>query len=373
MIPVLEVEHSPRVLKELRRMAGAGGRVRASSALPKLVAMLGAPGIAIDEAIRELYRANLLQYQADGRELPASGYITVSPETLIAQEHHTRWLAALSGASFSAEAVLTLSKLSDHVADLQPEDMAILATSLRKLSQAGDLVTDDAGFNVSARHLMGSSKVLSNISRRMLQVIELPARLHNASPKYVICAGPRSPAATLLVENPRAFENAVRSGLAKEVALICTFGFALSYLGQEWLHAEDTPESDRPVMLVRCGEPPPLGQMLKAPNVFLWADLDVAALDIYLSLKTAIPHLRLSKIYAAMTPMLLNPETSHPYARLFEKEGQSVGVRRSAAAQEKLLDQTALSLWNSCQSRAVDQEAVDDSLIVTLGPWPYSN
>ncbi|WP_061537474.1 hypothetical protein [Collimonas arenae] len=373
MTPTLEAEHSPLVLKELRRIAGASCRVRASSALPKLAAKLDMPRLAIDEAIRDLYRANLLQYQADGRELPVSGYITISPETFVAQEHYTNWLAALSALEFAPEKISILAQLSDHVADLQFEDMAILASGLKKLSQAGDTTTNDAGFNVSAKHLMGGSKVLSIMSRRMLQAINLPTRLHNSSPKYVVCAGPNSPTATLLIENPRAFENAVQSGLAREVALICSFGFGLSYLGQEWLHSKDTPESDCPVMIVRCGEPPTLDQMLKASNVFMWGDLDVAAFDIYISLKSAIPHLRLSKIYEAMTPMLRNPQTSHPYAKLFEKDGQTISLRRSEMKQAKSLNEAALSLWHSCQHRAVDQEAVDESTILALGALPYGN
>lgn len=354
-------------------MAGTSGRVRTSSALPKLAAKLGVPRLAIDEAIRDLYRANLLQYHADGRELPGSGYITVIQETLIVREHHANWLAALSAAEFPLDEISILSQLSDHIADLQLEDMTTLASGLRTLSQAGDTATNDAGFNVSAKYLMGGSKVLSAMSRRMLQVIRLPARLHNASPKYVVCAGPKSPAATLLIENPRAFENAVHSGLAREVALLCSFGFGLSYLGQEWLHSKETPESDRPVMIVRCGEPPALDHMLKAPNVFMWADLDVAAFDIFLSLKSAIPHLRLSKIYEAMTPMLLNPQTSHPYAKLFEKDGQTIAIRKNEATQARLLDEAVLSLWHACQHRAVDQEAVDESTIFTLGARPYES
>ena len=368
----MNAEHSPLVLKELRRMASGSGRVRTSSALPKLAAKLCMPRLAIDEAIRDLYRATLVEYQADGRELPISGYITVSPEALVVPEHHINWLAALSTAEFAAEEASVLAQLSDQIADLQSEDMATLANCLRKLSQAGDTATNDAGFNVSAKYLMGGSKVLNTMSKRMLQSIRLPARLHNASPKYVVCAGPRSPASTLLIENPRAFENAVRSGLAKKVALICSFGFGLSYLGQEWLHSRDTPETDRPVMIVRSGDPPELDQMLKASNVFLWADLDMAAFDIYLSLKSAIPHLRLSKIYDAMMPMLLDRRTSHPYTKLFEKEGQVAGVVRSAATYSRLLDGDALSLWNSCQHRAVDQESVDEATIFALGGLLYS-
>jgi hypothetical protein len=329
------------------------------------------PRLAIDEAIRDLYRAKLLQYLADNRELPASGYITITPETFIAREHHTSWLAALAAVEFSPENILVMAQLSDHVADLQFKDMETLACALKALSQAGNAATNDAGFNVSAKHLMGGSKVLSIMSKRMLQAMNLPTRLHNSSPKYVVCAGPKAPIATLLIENPRAFENAVRSGLASEVALICSFGFGLSYLGQEWLHSKDTPESDCPVIIVRSGEPPSLDQMLKASNVFMWGDLDAAAFDIFLSLKSAIPHLRLSKIYEAMTPMLGNPQMSHPYAKLFEKDGQTIGLHRSEIKHAKSFDAAALSLWNSCQHRAVDQEAVDELAILALGAFPY--
>jgi hypothetical protein len=118
--------------------------------------------------------------------------------------------------------------------------------------------TDDAGFNVSARHLMESSKVLSKLSRQMLGALDLPLRLHAPSPRYILCAGPSEPAATLLIENPRAFENAIRSGLSVTVAVVCTFGFGLSYLGSELWAGDEVSQHDRPIPIVRDGTPPPL-------------------------------------------------------------------------------------------------------------------
>lgn len=69
---------------------------------------------------------------------------------------------------------------------------------------------------------MGSSKILAQLPAKAVAVLGLPARLQQSSPRYVVCAGPREPQATLLIENPRAFENAVRSGLGESVALVCT-------------------------------------------------------------------------------------------------------------------------------------------------------
>jgi hypothetical protein len=249
-------------------------------------------------------------------------------------------------------------------------DLITLSNGLRQLSQAGPAAAADAGFNVSARHLMGSSKVLSIMTRRMLEAIGLPLRLHTSSPRYVVCAGPTAPMATLLIENPRAFENAVRSGLAQDVALICTFGFGLSYLGEEWLHSTSTPDYDRPILIVRQGTPPPLSTLLRAPSVYLWADLDLAAISIYRSLKGAIPQLQLSKIYEAMVPMTRDQDRSHPYAAIFEKGSQQRGLPDGGQAAH-CDDAVPAFLLSACQNRAVDQEAVSDSVIRAFGPFPF--
>lgn len=359
-------EHSLSVLSSLRKYAGTSGRVRTSSITARLVDRLKITRIDVDEALRDLFRAKLITYTPNERELPASGFITVSQEAPLEDPMRAAWVSALGGGAFSAEEIAAIEPLSDQLSDLGPDDLQTMAQVIAQLRDAA--ADDDAGFNVSARYLMGGSKVLSHMTKSMLQALRLAVRLHNSSPKYVVCAGPPTPTGTLLIENPRAFENAVRSGLAQSMALVCTFGFGLSYLGQDWLHREDTPEADKPIVIVRSGCPPTLDELVKSPNVFLWADLDKAAVAIFQALKRSIPQLQFSMIYSAMLPMLEETARSHPYARIFEKDRQSVGRLGAELAVD--LSGQELAIWLACQQRAVDQEAVDEDTILALGPLP---
>ena len=354
------------VLTQLRKMAGNSGRLQTSSCMPKLARVLELSRLIVDEAIRDLYRAGLLQYQADHRELPASGFISVVRESATTSPQEVAWEQALAGSGLSKEITVELSGLSSSLNGMPPEDLNALARVLRRLSEADSVCFDDAGFNVSARHLLGSSKVLSMMSGRMMDSLGLPSRLRNSSPRYVICAGPPNPIATLLIENPRAFENAVRCGLSAEVALICTYGFGLSHLGQDWEH--DSATHERPILIVREGSPPPLIDLFRATNVFFWGDLDLAAINIFQSLRRAVPQLQMSRIYEAMLPMVQDLECSHPYAEIFDKSGQTKSSSIKTHTHDNL-DPTCLSLRNACKTRAVDQEAVSDLDIRTNGAF----
>ena len=73
-------EHSLSVLSSLRKYAGTSGRVRTSSITARLVDRLKITRIDVDEALRDLFRAKLITYTPNERELPASGFITVSQE-----------------------------------------------------------------------------------------------------------------------------------------------------------------------------------------------------------------------------------------------------------------------------------------------------
>lgn len=364
--PFLQGE-STEVLSALRRMAGESGRLRTSSAIAKLCATLGLPRVVINEALRELYRSRLVMYQADGQQLPASGYLTVAAAPVQSTAFEITWRKALEDADIDPVAAAILAKLAPTVADLQEQDMHVLCRSLQLLHGNPDDATDDAGFNVSARHLMGSSKVLTGLSREMLNALRLPLRLHAPSPRYILCAGPSAPVATLLIENPRAFENAIRSGLTEQVAIVCTFGFGLSYLGSEIWSSEHVSQHDHPISIVRAGVPPQLSLLLIAERVYLWADLDRAAMNIFRSLKGAIPQLRMSAIYEAMLPMLEDPQQSHPYAVLFEKSGQLLRYRDGIAPPSGSDDENLAMLEAACSSRAVDQEAVGEACIRRLG------
>lgn len=363
-------EESTQVLSALRRMAGVSGRLRTSSAIAKLCMALGLPRVGVNEALRELYRSGLVSYQPDGQQLPASGYITVQAAAVEPAAHETLWRQALEDARVESGAAVILAQLAPAVADMNATDMQVLARALQALKGISAESTDDAGFNVSARHLMGSSKVLARLSRQMLAAAGLPGRLHAPSPRYILCAGPSEPVATLLIENPRAFENTIRSGLTDEVAIVCTFGFGLSYLGSELWAGDQVPQHDRPIRIVRDGTPPPLGQLLAADKVFLWADLDLAAMNIFRSLKGAIPQLRMSAIYEEMVPMLSDPARSHPYAALFDKSGQLSRYQDDSAVPSRFDDEDLAMLQAACSARAVDQEAVEESSIRRLGAQP---
>lgn len=337
-----------------------GPNIRTSTIMSNLGTGLGVDQMEVKGVVRELYRAGFLTYTPDRQELPAGSIITlVLPEKTVSLPEQT-WSRLLDGSALTEEAKEALRPFYSRVMDLSCADMASLVGCLSTLQSGVDQV-DDAGFNVSARTLMGGSKVLACLAPKMLQALGLPLRLHTSSPRYVVCAGPAQPMATLLIENPRAFENAIRSGLADTVALVCTYGFGLSYLGQEWLHAPGTSDHDRPIVMTRVGSPPSLDRLFALPQVYLWADLDRAGFGIYLSLMRAIPHLKLSAIYRAMDRMLDDPAASHPYDKIFEKDGQTITNNHPHT------DPLVIELWHRCAFRAVDQEAVLEADILALG------
>lgn len=344
----------------LLKMA-TGTSIRTNTVMEGLGPRIGVSQLEVKEAVRELYRAKLLQYKPDRQELPATGLVTIVRPPRTIEAHEDVWSSALDASALSDVAKEALRPLYLKLADLPGEDMAVLAGALARLESSDGAGTADAGFNVSARAIMGGSKVLANLAPKMVQALGLPARLQTSSPRYVICAGPSDPAATMLIENPRAFENAVRSGLGESVALVCTYGFGLSYLGQAW--ADDAHHEDKPIQIVRAGTPPSLTTLLQAENVYLWADLNLAALSIFRSLQTAIPHLKFSGIYEAMMAMAQDKDKSHPYAAIFEKDGQSVCVVSVC----NLVDPFVQAIMTSCRARAVDQEAVPDQQILELG------
>jgi len=338
-----------------------GSSIRTSTVMDGLGQKLGVDQIEVKGVVRELYRASLLRYTADRQDLPASGMVEIVRPEKIVSIAEKAWGQALDASSMSEHVKDAFRPFFCKVGDLSSSDMELLAQAFANLESGNAVDINDCGFNVSARSLMGGSKVLANLAPKMLQVLGLPVRLQTSSPRYVVCAGPSTPEATLLIENPRAFENAVRSGLGEHVALVCTYGFGLSYLGQAW--REDAHSEDMPIQIVRAGTPGPLTSLLLADRVFLWADLDLAALSIFKSLKTAIPQLKFSGIYKAMIEMAQDPERSHPYAAIFEKDGQSVCVVSVCNS----VDPFVQAIMTSCRARAVDQEAIPDQQILELG------
>lgn len=338
---------------------GNGKRIRATTVMEGLGRNLGTDQIEVRGLVRELYQAQLLFYTPDRQNLPANGVVEIArPEKAVSRAEQ-QWLQAVGQSSLSAEAKRALAPFYVKLSDLATDDMSHLVNCLADLALTGMPAVNEAGFNVSARNVMGGSKVLAAVDRKAMQALGLPERLKTSSPRYVVCAGPSNSDTTLLIENPRAFENAVASGLSETVALICTYGFGLSYLGQALVEHS----VDKPIQIIRTGMPGPLSALIKAKQVYLWADLDLAALGIYKSLKATIPQLQFSAIYQVMMKMVKDGKQSHPYAAIFEKDGQV----KNSTPKVGVSDPVMKAIFESCRTRAVDQEAVLEADILLLG------
>lgn len=366
-----ECTHSERVLASLHKMARKG-RPLSSTITRRLVANLGVDSIAVAEALRELHRLGRVRYVPDARGQPVSGYVDVVMSEVEVPAYERSWQAALSNAGFDVDVIDVLIGLSGKLHDMDETDMVVLALALRNVSElalSDSGMLDEAGFNFSARRIMSGSKVLSMLSEKMLTSLRLPPRLHLSSPRYLIHAGPTDASTTLLIENPRAFENAVRAGLARSTSLVCTYGFGIAYIGQEWLHATQSSAHDDPIILARTGIAPTFRELFTVETVMFWGDLDVAGLAIYKAYASSFPALKLSGIYHAMTKMLASSETSHPYCTLFDKAGQVVLAKSLA---ESNVTSAAHQLFRLCLARAVDQEAVSDDDIMKFGLQSYT-
>ena len=153
-----------------------------------------------------------------------------------------------------------------------------------------------------------------------------------------------------------------------DLSFLRGYGFGISYIGQERLHATQTKVDDAPIILVRQGTAPTFRDLFAAEKLMFWGDLDVAGLAIYRALASSLPTLQLSGIYHAMTNMLTDPKTSHPYCSLFDKAGQAALTR---SLSDSAASSPAHQLFRQCISRAVDQEAVSEDEIIKFGTQAF--
>lgn len=367
-----ESVHALPILEAVRRL-GKGQRLRSESLKKRLCEKTGLLPLEVEEGIRELHRRGLLLFKANARGQPVSGYVEFVRKDAIIAPEEICWKASLLKEGFDSEAIGPLAQIASRFAGMAEADIRTLAkcfSDLRKLTQIRAL--DGSGPNVSARMLMGSAKVISRIPIKAMALLGLDTNLQVPSPRYIIHAGPdqsTAPEITLLIENPQAFENAISAGLANKMSLVCTFGFALSYFGQSKLNGASVQMYERLIVLQRCGRRKDVAELFGAPQIHFWGDLDIGALMIYLACRTATPNLQLSAIYTAMEPLLEDPMRSHPYAEIFDKEGQS---RLSSLPDHAMdLEPSVRALFRRCAHRGVDQEIVGESNIALFGGLPY--
>ncbi|PZQ31857.1 MAG: hypothetical protein DI562_04645 [Stenotrophomonas acidaminiphila] len=320
---------------------------------------LGTDPVSVFDAFRELKAAGLVSYSADTMGVPYAGYLIVTAEQISVSEAAAAWQAALTLEEVDPELARVLAPCHAIFEDLDTSDMRLAIRGLLRVRETSEASAGDFGFCVSAREILGSSKVLARLpiaALKLLGIDRLPA-----TPRYVVVAGPAEPAAVLLIENTTSFEMAVRAGLDRELALVAAYGYGLNIHSDSsaGLALLDSVTIGRCEVLSRSGQGHALPRLLAHPKLFFWGDLDREGLRIALALKQRLPHLSLSALYAPMCALAKEHKTSHPYVAMSGKALQSSWVRTG----DELMDELA----RSCELRAVDQEALDVARHMNLG------
>lgn len=335
----------------LRRSATSPERrMRAAGLMETAVKALQLDLVDTRSAFRSVRIQGLVEYAPDLAGLPFSGYLVVKLPQVVETRSMTAWRQALRAHEADPTLVSALLPAHEVFADLSDEDLALLVQGLLRVQGTAQQETTAFGFALSARNILGSSKILDRLpetARRLLGVAHLPS-----TPRYVIVAGPPNPAAVLLVENTTTYEQAVRAGLAEHVTLIAAYGYGLNMSSDSvagWALV-DSIGNGRCEVLSRTGHGHQLAALLQHPRLFFWGDLDREGLRIALALRAKLPQLRLSALYGPMSEMAASSSSSHPYSVACGKANQ----QSWRDVDDAVFDRIAAV----CSTRAVDQEAV---------------
>lgn len=347
------------VRRALQRMAGERGWVNGARLVQRLADALSIQHLAVKQALKTLARDSIINNiaptgDAVGRVTVLQPLLDQTPELAA---HEVVWREVVAGLALPTEQGDALVELAPILAELDRDDMESLAKGIVSLAHSKGLEAKDP-YEVSAKHLLGSSKILAQIEGALAPLGISPDRF-GSRPRYVLAAGPERPESVLLVENAEVFDRVIRLGLTDRLTVVATFGYGLSWTG---IAAEGRLENFR-VARVEGSPPGTFAEVVDGLPCHFWGDLDQAGLGIFLSLRSLIPHLRLSSLYSPMLAGLQRRGANHPYCALADKAGQ---MPLSAA------DPAVRMLAEACIKRAVDQELVSDDDIVRLAHLPFS-
>ncbi|WP_096084476.1 Wadjet anti-phage system protein JetD domain-containing protein [Agaribacterium haliotis] len=259
-----------------------------------------------------------------------------------------------------------LIALSDKVEGLAVDDMKRLLSGLLTLRKDLPQLNGQSRYLVSAKYLLGSSKLLDALPSPLLRKFGINLDPLIGPPSYIITAGPSSPACVVLVENPQAMEAALQTQIGSKIAWIATFGYGLSRSGNEYggQLASLIEGGNRLTALVRQGTPPPIEHLLQHSEIYFWGDFDREGFQIYWRLRSKISQLRLSGLYHPMRAMIESTDNHHAYNDLVSKPNQNTW---------QCSDMNVQKLLDLCESRAVDQESVSFADIEKYAALPYSH
>jgi hypothetical protein len=328
------------------------GKVLANKIIVKLCEDIKCNPLDARKAMEGLKKSSKLEYASSANGEPVSSFISVTRPIETVSRHTEMWCDVLNNSNISEQDKLALEPLSSHLEGFSSDDMNAILSGLQELRNVQDQHRGEYIFAVSAKYLLGSSKLLSKFENRRLKLFGIDVELFSDRPPYVIAGGnTKNPDAVILVENPISFEVAVQSEAAKRCAFICTFGFGLSNQSNEFgYQLLGAIETDKTIVLRRTeGECIDFPSLLNHKNCHFWGDLDAAGMHIFTRMKKKLPHLRLSALYFPMICALKTKHANHPYVTATGKTGQIPFLTG---------DSVACAIGILCLERSVCQEFV---------------
>ncbi len=317
----------------------------------KLAKRSSLPQIEVRACLLELRNRGWIQSADwDERGIPlAKLFVQLPAEPL--KPYETRWRDAIEASGSTEEEVNALSQVAKAIKDMPADEMLDLIKGLKRLKEDQSSLRGQRLFEVSSRYLLGSSKLLKVLPNRSLIEFGINIDVLSGPPRYVKVAGSKNPKATILVENPHSFESAVLADEDEAFCWISAEGYGLSKQSEEFGdQLMSLVESRREVItLSRRREFVEFQVALERgrDRLYFWGDLDLAGLDIYGRLKTVLPSIQLSPLYAPMVVTLKNGG-GHSYAGV-QKEGQTLG---------NFPYEEIKNLAPLCETKGVDQESV---------------
>jgi hypothetical protein len=274
------------------------------------------------------------------------------------------WEAVLLKQGVSEIDRKALIGLAGKLEGLAENDLIRLVSGLAALRIDLPQLRGQPRYHVSAKYLLGSSKLLDTLPTAVLRSYGIDTGGLTGPSSYVITAGPANPECVVLVENPQAMELALQAEGGERCAWVATFGYGLSRAGDEYgLQLAGLIEQGGELTgLVRQGSPPSVDMLLRHSQLYFWGDLDREGLRIYWRMKSKLPQLQLSALYIPMREMITNGAQHHPYTQLVAKPNQGVW---------QCTDPVVQRLLDLCSLQAVDQESLNADAIRAYGHFPY--
>lgn len=317
----------------------------------KWLADVSADPIELRQVLNALKTTGKLTFSSGSRGEPVSPFITVHAPQEPELPHAQLWQSVVGSLDLSERELEVLTPLGNILDGFDEFQMRDLLQCLFALRARQEQIVGHPLLAVSAEYLLGSSKLMSNLDQRSLRHFGIKVEEFSSRPSYLVVASAPSPKAVILVENPVAFEIAVESSASDSCTFVCTFGFGLSNLANEYgYQLASIITSNRATILHRTKSTDcDLPNLLAHPNLHFWGDLDQAGIQIFERIAQCVPHIRLSALYQPMLEALKNPQRRHPYNAAVGKGGQ---VPYMAQRED------ARILASRCLAYAVDQEIV---------------